>query len=188
MKVKDLDRNQTIKLIDELKLRINFNNELNTMVRKFMKQHDAQKTFNGFYDEPTKEMQDALETILNEQSWMNSKLKLEYTRNCAEIFGQVYGPHVNSYVLRDLHDCEKHLKEIEVAANTRQEENDIFKVERDLGTNRMNLYFEGIPELEVRELLKRNGFRWSSYYGCWTRQLTNNAEKSLDKIKQVLKI
>ena len=57
------------------------------------------------------------------------------------------------------------------------------------GTNRMNLYFDGIPEPEVRDLLKKNGFKWAgSYYKCWTRLLNANAEKSLDKIKQVLKI
>lgn len=149
--------------------------------------------FNGYHDEPTPEMRDTMLSILNDNliydlSWMSMELKSEYLRYTGAIFGQVYGPHVNEYVRKDLHDCEKHLQEIEVAANTRQEENDTFKVERDLKTNRMNLYFEGIPELEVRELLKRNGFRWSSYLGAWTRQLTNNAEISLDKIKQVLKI
>lgn len=188
MKVKNLDRNQTLKLIDALKTRIGFNNELNSRVRKFMKKYDINNTFNGFHDEPTKEMIEMLDSILAEQDWMSDTLKVEYKRYCAEIFGQVYGPHVNSYVLKDLHDCERHLKEIELAANSRQEENEWFRVERSLESNRMNIYFDSLPELEVRTLLKKNGFKWSPYLNAWTRQLTNKAEDSLNKIKKELKI
>ena len=187
MKVKNLDRNQTIKLIDELKKRINFNNDLNKFVRKYMKDNNLTKTFNGFHDAPTKEMVDILDKLLNEQDWMDEPLKSIYMSYCGEIFGQVYGPHVNSYVLRDLHSCERHLEEIELAANARREENELFRVERNLKHNRMDIHFFDIPEVEVRELLKKNGFRWSSYHG-WTRQLTKNAEDSLDKIKKALKI
>lgn len=187
MKVKELDRNQTIKLIDDLKKRIEFNNELNKVVRKFMKDRNLTKTFNGFHDAPTQEMIELLDKLLNEQDWMDVPLKTIYLNYCGEIFGQVYGPHVNSYVLRDLHDCERHLEEIELAANARREENDLFRVERDLKLNRMNLYFYEIPEPEVRTLLKKNGFRWSRYCG-WTRQLTSKAEESLKVVKKALNI
>ena len=188
MKVKNLNREQTIALIDEFKKRINFNNELNSFVRKYMKKNDPQNSFNGFHDAPTADMLNNLQELLNAQTWMSDELKTTYMRSCGEVFGQIYGPHVNRYVLGDLHDLEKHLEEIERAAETRREENDYFKVERDLGKNRLNLYFEDVPEVEMRNLLKRNGFRWSPYLCAWTRQLTQEAEKSLERIKSTLNI
>lgn len=195
MKVKDLDRDTTIKLIDLLKKRIEFNNVLNKYVRKFMKDRglDSYTKFNGYHDAPTDEMRKEFDNIfdnnsLGDVSWMSDSLKAKYKASCAEIFGQVYSPAVNRYVLDDLHDCEKHLAEIEKAASAREEENDVFKVERDLATNRLNIFFDDIPEPEVRAILKRNGFRWSNYLGAWTRQLTDNAEKSLETIKRELQV
>lgn len=190
MKTKNLDRDSTLQLIEIYKKRIEFNNALNSFVRKFMKERglDDWRVFNGYHDAPTQEMRDALEVKLNEQEWMSDKLKNEYRSYCGAIFGQVYGPHVNTYVRKDLHDLEDHLQELESSANTREEENSEFKVERDLATNRMNLYFDSIPSEEARRILKKNGFRWSPYYNCWTRQLTQNAEVSLTRIKQEMGI
>lgn len=188
MQVKSLDRETTIKMIDYYKKRVAFNNELNEVVRKFMREHelDSYGAFNGFHDEPTQEMIDCLDELLSKQDWMKDKLKLAYRSSCASIFGQVYGPQVNRYVLGDLHDLEKHLQELEKAAQQRVEKNSMFKVERDLATNRLNLFFEEVPSYEVRDILKRNGFRWSPYLQAWTRQLTANAEKSLENIKNLL--
>ena len=193
MKVKNLDRDTTIQYIELLKKRIDFNNLLNNFVRKYMKEHnlDGYGKFNGYHDSPTIEMKEALLNIhlndaLCDMSWMSEELKKEYAQSCAEIFGQVYSPAVNRYVLSDLHSLEKHLEELEVASQTRNEHNEMFKVERDLATNRMNIYFDGIPSFEIRNILKKNGFKWSSYLNAWTRQLTQNAEKSLLKLKSEL--
>lgn len=188
MKTKNLDRDATIKQINLLKQRIEFNNELNRFVRTYMKSTGLDKTFNGFRDVPTEEMREELLRILSNIAWMSQDLKTEYIKYCAEIYGQIYGPHVNSYLLKDLHDCERHLQEIEKAADNRVEINDEFKVVRDLESNRLNLFFNSIPEIEVRDLLKKNGFKWSPHYGAWTRQLTPRAESSLIKIKQAMNL
>ena len=195
MKTKNLDREQTLKLIEYYKKRIEFNNKLNAFARKFMKERglDDWHQFNGYHDEPTQEMKDTMLAILNDNliydmSWMSPELKAQYLKYIGAIFGQVYGPHVNEYVRKDLHDLEAHLQELENASNAREEENSEFRVERDLATNRMNLYFDGIPSEEARAILKRNGFKWSPYYSCWTRQLTQNAETSLAQIKKEMGI
>jgi len=188
MKTKNLDRDATIEAINLLKQRVEFNNELNKFVRSYMKKSGLDKTFNGYRDEPTEDMKEQLLRILTNTAWMPMSLKQEYARYCASIFGQVYGPHVNTYVLKDLHDCEKHLAELEKAYDTRSEENDEFKVERDVEHNRLNIIFDYVPDAEVRSCLKKNGFKWSPYLGVWTRQLTPEAEKSLEKIKQALNI
>lgn len=38
----------------------------------------------------------------------------------------------------------------------------------------VQIVFDGKPEPEVRDLLKRNGFRWAPSQGAWQRQLNNN--------------
>lgn len=43
----------------------------------------------------------------------------------------------------------------------------------DVEENRVMFEFDGKPEQEVRDLLKRNAFKWSPSRGAWVRQLTN---------------
>ena len=190
MKTKHLNKEQTLELIEYYKKRIEFNNKLNAFARRFMKERNLNnyKVFNGYHDAPTQEMIDSLNDILNQQDWMTSNLKASYKGSCAAIFGDVYSPAVNTYVRNDLKDLEKHLEELEHSANNKEEENSEFRVVRDLDSNRMNIYFEDIPNEETRTILKRNGFKWSFYLKCWTRQLTQNAESSLNKVKQEMNI
>lgn len=183
MKTKDLDITTTKKHIENLTKRIEFNNKLNAFVRRYMKSNNLE-SFNGYQDVATDDMRVALEDILNEQTWMSQKMKDNYMSYCTEIFGQVYSPAVNTYVLKDLHDCEKHLKELESALESGDEDFGEFKVIRDLTQNRMNLVFDYIPEDSVIVSLKRHGFRWSPYLSAWTRQLTSQAEKSLNMFKK----
>lgn len=51
---------------------------------------------------------------------------------------------------------------------------------------RLQLFFDGKPEAEVRDILKKNGFRWSRKNNCWKRQLTDNARYSLERVKKEL--
>jgi len=183
MKTKNLDIATTKNYIDILTKRIEFNNKLNTFVRKYMKANNLEK-FNGYQDIATEDMKINLNNILNEQDWMPNKMKDFYISYCTEIFGQVYSPAVNRYVLKDLHDCEKHLEELESALESGDEDFDDFKVFRDLAQNRMNIVFDYIPEENVRSSLRRLGFKWSPYLSAWTRQLTPQAEKSLEAFKK----
>lgn len=51
--------------------------------------------------------------------------------------------------------------------------------------DRLQIKFDGKPSEEVRNDLKKSGFRWSPHYGVWQRQLTNdamwNAKRILNK-------
>lgn len=44
------------------------------------------------------------------------------------------------------------------------------------------LKFDGKPPQEQREILKKHGFRWSPTQEAWQRQLTPNAEYSIDYV------
>lgn len=47
---------------------------------------------------------------------------------------------------------------------------------------RMRFYFDGIPSVEVRNLMKRNAFKWSPKNGAWQRQLTANCKFDTKRI------
>lgn len=52
---------------------------------------------------------------------------------------------------------------------------------------RLQLVFDEKPDPEVREVLKKNGFRWAPSQNAWQRQLTNNARYSLKIVLNELK-
>ena len=47
---------------------------------------------------------------------------------------------------------------------------------------RMRFYFDEIPSVEVRNLMKRNAFRWSPKNGGWQRQVTANCKFDTKRI------
>ena len=47
---------------------------------------------------------------------------------------------------------------------------------------RMRFYFDTIPSVEVRNLMKRNAFKWSPKNGAWQRQLTANCKFDTKRI------
>lgn len=59
------------------------------------------------------------------------------------------------------------------------------EVVENVEENRLQLFFDGKPELEVRTKLKQNGFRWSPYNGCWQRMGVH--DQSLWAMERVLK-
>lgn len=59
------------------------------------------------------------------------------------------------------------------------------EVVRDTSDMRLRLVFNGIPEVETRNLLKSNGFRWSPKNTAWQRLLNDNAEYALNKLMAI---
>lgn len=47
---------------------------------------------------------------------------------------------------------------------------------------RMRFYFDEIPSVDVRNLMKRNAFKWSPKNGAWQRQLTANCKYDTKRI------
>lgn len=71
---------------------------------------------------------------------------------------------------------------------TQETECKLFKVVENTEIMRLQIIFDGKPEPEVRDILKKNGFRWSPKNSCWQRQLTNNARYSLNRVKEELEV
>jgi hypothetical protein len=50
--------------------------------------------------------------------------------------------------------------------------------------DRLQLFFDGKPELEMITRLKRNGWKWSPTNKCWQRKLTDNARRDAQILLQ----
>lgn len=79
----------------------------------------------------------------------------------------------------------KRLKAAKMQENT-EKENRYFRVVENTEIMRLQIFFDGKPETNVRDVLKSNGFRWSPRNGCWQRQLTDNAKYALKRILESL--
>ncbi len=53
------------------------------------------------------------------------------------------------------------------------ETDDGVKLVENVEANRVQLLFPGKPAADIRDVLKRNGFRWAPSEGAWQRQLNN---------------
>ena len=67
-------------------------------------------------------------------------------------------------------------------AGTKETENDFFKVVENTELMRLQLFFDGKPDEETRDIVKKHGFRWSPKNGCWQRQLTANGKYALKEV------
>lgn len=67
-----------------------------------------------------------------------------------------------------------------------ESENTYFRTVENAEIMRLQLFFDDKPESNVRDVLKKNGFRWSRKNNCWQRQLTDNARYSLERVEKEL--
>ena len=59
------------------------------------------------------------------------------------------------------------------------------KVLANADMNRLQIFFDEIPDEEVRKELKGRGFKWARSVGAWQRQLTDNAIYAASRIKAI---
>lgn len=78
------------------------------------------------------------------------------------------------------------IKELEKRASeeTTVEEINGIKIVDNVEDNRLQIFFEGIPDVEIRQKLKSNGFRWSRYNGCWQSYRNERAKRIAREIAQ----
>lgn len=59
------------------------------------------------------------------------------------------------------------------------------KVVANADMNRLQIFFDEIPNEEVRRELKGRGFKWARSAGAWQRQLTDNAIYAASRVKAI---
>ncbi len=87
-------------------------------------------------------------------------------------------PYVPSTV--EIRRLEKRIATLESAKNIeiKEIEKPGFKVVFDTEAMYIKFIFDGKPAEEIRNVLKRNAFKWSRYNSAWVRKLTDNARFS----------
>lgn len=128
-----------------------------------------------------------------DEELMNMGYSEEQIKNLREpdFCGRVGYP---SYMLQNnnanIHRIEGRLNQLRAAKEKGMQETEckLFKVVENTEIMRLQIIFDGKPEPEVRNILKKNGFRWSPKNSCWQRQLTNNARYSLDRVKEEMEV
>lgn len=91
----------------------------------------------------------------------------------------------NNAEIRRLKERIKKLEEVKARpADTK--EYDGFSVVEDPEAMRIKLLFEDKPSAEIRDVLKKNGFRWSPRANAWQTQLTNNGRYRLERVLKEL--
>lgn len=88
----------------------------------------------------------------------------------------------------NIHRVEGRIKQLKAAKEkgTQESENQFFRVVENTELMRLQLFFDGKPEADVREVLKSNGFKWAPSQNAWQRQLNNNGRYALKKVIEQL--
>lgn len=94
-----------------------------------------------------------------------------------------------------IRNVKERLASLEKVKATAEENNDEekfsdlpFTVVRNTEIMRLQLFFEGKPSAEIREVLKKNGFRFApSQNNAWQRHLNNNGLYALKRVAQTLR-
>ncbi len=84
----------------------------------------------------------------------------------------------NSASIRSTRERLERLKKVK-ETGTQETESKFFKIVENTEIMRLQLIFDDKPEEQVRDILKKNAFKWSPKNNCWQRQLTENAKYSL---------
>lgn len=86
----------------------------------------------------------------------------------------------------NIHRVESRLKELKKtkAAGTTETDCEFCRIVENTDLMRIQLAFDGKPDLEVRDILKANGFHWAPSQNAWQRALTANGKYAA---KQVIK-
>ena len=159
----------------------------NALQRTHQKMLDANKIIKskGTDEEKLKKLVDAGWSEKNAQEIMTP------SKWSGSIGFQTYELSSNTQEMRRLIDRvidihERSLKAVEKPADDYSKYG--FNVERNTDINRLQLKFDNIPDANTRSQLKSHGFRWSPREGAWQRQMTGNAEYSLKRFVEGLKV
>lgn len=130
----------------------------------------------------------------NEQKVAELTDSLEFTKDQAiDLLQPDYANRIGfaSYKLstnnQEINRLKKRLTELESRYRQSKEGNKTWEFdggsfETDYDDDRVKIYFDDIPDTEMRSKLKGSGWRWSRKNTAWQRQITDNAIRSAKQI------
>ena len=104
---------------------------------------------------------------------------------CGRLGYPDYALRNNNANIRRIENRLRNLKSVKEKGTT-ETKNQFFKVIENTELMRLQLFFEGIPDSKVRDILKKNGFKWAPSSSAWQRQLTSNSRFALEKVIEQL--
>ena len=127
--------------------------------------------------------------LLGDMGYTDEKITEFRTPDYCGIIG--FAPYTlqnNNANIKRVEERIKKLKEAKEKGTT-ETKNEICKVVENAEAMRIQLFFDGKPEANVRDILKSNGFKWAPSQGAWQRQLTANGkwacERALKQIREL---
>lgn len=113
-----------------------------------------------------------LKDKLNKLETQRTEIK-EFNKKARKEGKNPYQSYVLSNLSQNIASVKKRIEYLQRLDSIKEKEEEINGVKLKLNKedNRVQLFFDGKPDVETRTKLKSNGFRWSPYNGCWQRQL-----------------
>lgn len=164
-KIENLSKNHAISSSDSSAIV-----QLEAKVEKLQKLQGIMKDSNAYYRKH--------KTMVGFQSLTDEEAKKidEYVKN--DCYALPYPRFKLSNNLAKIKQAQNRIAEISKIKSSEEkklEERSYVRVEQNKEEMRLQLFFEGKPSPEVRNLLKHGGYKWSPRNSCWQRQLTYNA-------------
>lgn len=155
----------------KLQAKLDYLNEYQTNMKSanaYYKKNGTMEGFSGFSEATNKQIDAALKSG---NSWQKKPFEsYSLTNNNAQI-------KATQQRLKDIES-----QKTRVAGGGGSSSFTGGKLVRNTENNRLQLLFDEKPSDEMRAKLKANGFKWAPSQGAWQRQLTENAERAVERI------
>ena len=98
--------------------------------------------------------------------------------------GRPFGFFTNNSAanIRRISDRIAGLERMKARGTVERETNHGVRVVENAEAARIQLFFAGKPDDQVRGLLKSNGFRWAPSSGAWQRHLNGNGRAAVNRV------
>lgn len=167
--IKSRDENVIEKLEQRILEKENYQKEMKE-ANAYYRKH---KTMKGYKELSDKEAESMDKEINSEINWSKKP----------------YAPFELSNNNQEIHRLKRRLQTLKKTKETpiQEIESDYFKIVKNSELMRLQLFFDEIPDKEIRTILKHNGFKWSAKNKAWQRHLNKNSEYALKYVLEELK-
>lgn len=151
--------------------------KLETKIAKLKDEQEMMKSVNAYYRK--NKTLDGCEDLTAD---MAAKLKKEMANSWNS--DKPYPTFMLSNNNANIRRLEQRLAEIQATKEIgdSEEEHNGYKVVTDTDAMRIQFFFDGKPNEDVRDTLKSYGFHWAPSVGAWQRKLTDNAKRTTEYI------
>lgn len=112
---------------------------------------------------------------LAEMGFSERQIDQLFAPDCFNYLG--FAPYLITNNGANIRRLKERLKSVVVSSQQETKTSEIngIKIVENVEDNRLQMFFDGKPPANIRDMLKQNGFRWAPSVGAWQRHLTNSA-------------